>query len=502
SGLPAFRSGCCPHLGLRGKPFETEDCPSNNHRCYLGASDRKVPLPHQQRYCLTEEYDFCPFLLDTSDEGYLVGSRTSPHSPDPIQKMIKHASQRIGDWLADEFRGEREAIAAIVPTSLKPESAADRARAIVDLESTLYRIEGFVPSQAVVSEETDSNGASFAVDEPTVDLLLQAGLAAARAGSYDEARETFEEALRRDPTSDKAFLWRAVTIVDQDDRRELVSRYETALDPELVDEQLIREGISAYGKRNRGWAQRCFITATELCPTNPRAWVWQARAASTVDESIAILEQYVDANPNDQDVWQYLWHLRQIHLRMPGGLTHRISDRVDRIGDWLLYGTWIPTSAYAVIAAFACLASSLLWLVPVVAIAGGLPMAEAGLMQISWLPAFGLPVLIVFVDGIRSVVLDLNLWVPLAVGLSQIWLALSIDERSAKRADGLMLVLGLGFIGAIGAVSNLDAQVVLIALNLVAVLAILLTVRERMNSRFGRRWSQGTVTNQARRGLS
>ena len=129
-------------------------------------------------------------------------------------------------------------------------------------------------------------------------------------------------------------------------------------------------------------------------------------------------------------------------------------------------------------------------------------MAEAGLMQISWLPAFGLPVLIVFVDGIRSVVLDLNLWVPLAVGLSQIWLALSIDERSAKRADGLMLVLGLGFIGAIGAVSNLDAQVVLIALNLVAVLAILLTVRERMNSRFGRRWSQGTVTNQARRGLS
>jgi len=497
----AFRSGLCPHLGLRGKPFETDSQPSKNNRCYVWASDRVVSLPHQQSFCLTERHDTCPFLVRMLGEDRRVGRRSSQRSSSPLTRTLKKASRQIGDWLVEEFRGEGETLAAIVPASLKPETAADRARAIVDLESTLYRIDGFVPGQASFTADTRSDGVLFPVDEPTVDQLLQAGLAAARAGSYDEARETFDEALRRDAQCDEAYLWRAVTIIDQEGRREFLNRDATPVDRELVDEWLIREGISAYGKRNRGWAQRCFAAATELSPTNPRGWYWQAKAASTFDDAIATLERYVDANPNDQEALAYLGHVRRVHLQQPGRLTDRISDRIDRLGDWLLYRTWIPARTFAILTAIACLASSLLWLVPVLAVAGGLPMAEAESMQIAWLPSFGLPTLLVFLDGVQRAAVDLNLWVPSAIGLSQIWLSLSIGERLAMRARWTLLILAGGFLGAIGAVSNVDAQVVLITLNVVAMLGILLAVRERMNSRFGWRQSPGAVTSQATRGL-
>src|SRR5919198_3515159 len=53
----------CPHLGSAADPFTYLEEPDDGNRCHVYMHHDRIDLTHQQRFCLSSNYQRCPFLM-------------------------------------------------------------------------------------------------------------------------------------------------------------------------------------------------------------------------------------------------------------------------------------------------------------------------------------------------------------------------------------------------------------------------------------------------------
>ncbi len=139
--------------------------------------------------------------------------------------------------------------------------------------------------------------------------LLQQGIAAAKAGQREHARELLIRVVEQDEENALAWLWLS-GVVDSLDDREVCLENVLSIEPDnaLADkglqvlrqkkvEQLVREGIAAAKEGQREHARKLLMRAVEYDERNIPAWLWLSGVANDLEERQACLENILSLDP-------------------------------------------------------------------------------------------------------------------------------------------------------------------------------------------------------------
>ncbi len=142
--------------------------------------------------------------------------------------------------------------------------------------------------------------------------LLRAGVAAARSGQRERARDLLIRALRQDPRSAAGWLWLSGVVDRPDEQRYCLERV-LALDPDnqaarrglaLLRRQeadrLVRAGIAAARAGQREHARTLLIRVLEEDPRHIPAWLWLSSVVDRPDAQRDCLERVLALDPGNQ----------------------------------------------------------------------------------------------------------------------------------------------------------------------------------------------------------
>ncbi len=161
------------------------------------------------------------------------------------------------------------------------------------------------------------------IQPKTTNDFLRAGIAAARAGQREQARDMLMRVVEVDETNVAAWLWLS-GVVDSLDDREVCLENVLALDAgndaarrgldalyKQKANQLLRQGIAAVRSGERESAHDLLGRAVECDPDNPSAWLWLSGVVDDLDERELCLENVLALDPQNAAAHKGLAQVRQ-----------------------------------------------------------------------------------------------------------------------------------------------------------------------------------------------
>ena len=135
--------------------------------------------------------------------------------------------------------------------------------------------------------------------------VVKEGVAAAKAGEKERARQLFLDAVGLDPDNDSARLWLASVA---DTPLEALEHLEhvLALNPDhekalpAARAARVRAGVAAAKAHDAPLARTLLRKAVQEDPECEKAWVWLAGVAETPEEAVTALEQALEINPDNE----------------------------------------------------------------------------------------------------------------------------------------------------------------------------------------------------------
>lgn len=147
-------------------------------------------------------------------------------------------------------------------------------------------------------------------------ILVQEGIAAAKAGKKDEAEALLTRAVEQDPTQEIAWLWLAYISKDVNRtitflRRVLALNTENAQARTSLTKALLQRGI-AYAKAGENLlARESLSEAASNSPRDEAAWLWLASVAENTAKMTSHLQKVLDLNPQNERAITWLKSLGQ-----------------------------------------------------------------------------------------------------------------------------------------------------------------------------------------------
>lgn len=135
--------------------------------------------------------------------------------------------------------------------------------------------------------------------------LLRQGIAAAKAGQRERARDLLMQVVEQDEENGLAWLWLS-GVVDSLDDREVCLENVLSIDPdntlarnglELLYRQLMREGTAAAKAGQRERARELLTRVVEYDEKNIPAWLWLSDVVDGLDERQVCLENVLSLDP-------------------------------------------------------------------------------------------------------------------------------------------------------------------------------------------------------------
>jgi tetratricopeptide (TPR) repeat protein len=162
-----------------------------------------------------------------------------------------------------------------------------------------------------------------ALHSEDAERLLRQGVAAARSGQRERARELLMRVVEQDEENLPAWLWLS-GVVDTLDDREVCLENVLALDPnhdaarkglvlmrqQRVD-QLLRQGIAAAKSSQRERARELLTRVVEQDEENVSAWLWLSGVVDSLDDRAVCLENVLALDPSHEVARQGLAMLRR-----------------------------------------------------------------------------------------------------------------------------------------------------------------------------------------------
>ena len=163
-----------------------------------------------------------------------------------------------------------------------------------------------------------------------VETLLRAGIAAAKAGQRERARDLLMRVVEQDVENVLAWLWLS-GVVDSLDDREVCLENVLALDSDndvarnglaMVRQQkadrLLREGIAAAKAGQRERARELLMRVVERDEENVSAWLWLSGVVDSLDDRQVCLENALTLDPNNAAAHKGLdWVRKQKETQAP-----------------------------------------------------------------------------------------------------------------------------------------------------------------------------------------
>ena len=163
-----------------------------------------------------------------------------------------------------------------------------------------------------------------------VETLLRAGIAAAKSGQRERARDILTRVVKQDEEIVVAWLWLS-SVVDSLDDREVCLENVLSLDPDndaackglgLVHQQkadrLLREGIAAAKSGQRERAHDLLTRVVEQDEGNIMAWLWLSSVVDGLDDREVCLENVLALDPDNDAARRGLAMVRkQKEARIP-----------------------------------------------------------------------------------------------------------------------------------------------------------------------------------------
>jgi len=157
------------------------------------------------------------------------------------------------------------------------------------------------------------------------DALLREGMAAAKAGDRERARELLTRAVKLDDRNATAWLWLS-GVVDDLNHREICLQTALKLDPqnEAIQrglahvrqqklEQLLQAGITAAQRGQPDHARGLLLRVVEMDEKNLTAWLWLADLVPSLKDRETALENALTLDPSNDTIRQ---RLEQVHEEM------------------------------------------------------------------------------------------------------------------------------------------------------------------------------------------
>lgn len=158
---------------------------------------------------------------------------------------------------------------------------------------------------------------------PSIAQLLQAGIAAARAGQRERARDLLTRVTGLDADNVSAWLWRS-GVADNPLEQELCLEKVLALDPDngpaqkglaivrkRIIEVLFSKAIAAAEIGEHEQARELLTQVVERDETNLDAWLWLSRMVDTQEDQEVCYENVLALEPDNDEIAEKLATLRQ-----------------------------------------------------------------------------------------------------------------------------------------------------------------------------------------------
>ncbi len=141
---------------------------------------------------------------------------------------------------------------------------------------------------------------------------LHDGVAAAKRGDKELARQLLGQAAEQNPRSEIAWLWLASVTEPLDERLNYLNQV-LELNPtnehalawaaaakKSLFKTLLHKGAAAAKAGDRGEAYYLILQATEHDPTNELGWLWLASVAESPQDRLAYVERVLQLNPANE----------------------------------------------------------------------------------------------------------------------------------------------------------------------------------------------------------
>jgi len=321
---------------MANDPFQRQDSPTEEHRCYLWMQRDRIDLDHQRNYCLSSLYRDCPWVQIS------LPCRPGDERAwkDGLACTMADNGRRAGTALA-AFLMMLAARAGLLLGCFAIWARTNLPRAMAWLWKNLW-LAARTAAAGVVAGSRNLAGARLrpprqervpktqiaVLESENFSLLMRLGREANRAGRRKEAHLCFSRAAALEPDLEEAWLWMAATASDPDDaqaclekalainpasskvRTQLlglshttkpdVSKQEEAVPAGISAPRLIDEGLKALDAGNEDRAHHLFAAATEADTSSEAAWFWRAKTGTDLDDVISSLERVLELNPDNQ----------------------------------------------------------------------------------------------------------------------------------------------------------------------------------------------------------
>jgi tetratricopeptide (TPR) repeat protein len=153
--------------------------------------------------------------------------------------------------------------------------------------------------------------------------LLREGIAAAKLGQHERARELLTRLVEQDERNVTAWLWLSSVVHDLNER-EICLENVLTLDPDNEaarrglqkirphkPESLLQEGIAAARAGELARARDLLTRVVQQDDTNAEAWLWLSGVVDNAEEREACLENVLALDPDNEPATQGLLKIRQ-----------------------------------------------------------------------------------------------------------------------------------------------------------------------------------------------
>lgn len=152
---------------------------------------------------------------------------------------------------------------------------------------------------------------------------LRAGIAAAKSGQREQARELLTQVVQQDEKNIAGWLWLS-GVVDSLEDREVCLENVLALEPNNAAAskglsllrkqkagQALSQGIASAKSGQRQQAREWLAQAVELDEKNPTAWLWLSCVVDDLEERQICLQNALDLDPNNEAARKGLAQVQQ-----------------------------------------------------------------------------------------------------------------------------------------------------------------------------------------------
>jgi serine/threonine protein kinase/CheY-like chemotaxis protein len=193
-----------------------------------------------------------------------------------------------------------------------------------ETEATNHQVVSAPPLMSSASSTALAEEPGSQPSPQSLQQLLQAGIAAAKAGDKPRARRIFLELTHQDPKNETAWLWLAGVAQSPAETVQFLRR---VLDINPTSQQALaglrsarlQVGANLVKEGNKSEARRYLVGLTEEDPGSELAWYMRVGVAESPQEAVDCLEKVIALNPTNGRAWEALgWYRSQLATGQTG----------------------------------------------------------------------------------------------------------------------------------------------------------------------------------------